>query len=802
MHEEEIKLSAPAVGHPRTVFDAGELGRLQDARTGSHQHLANVLKQTLDRYKNCQSIGIQGTGDCRGGECDAGGSGCYEGIAGYAIATLIFGGRQPDPEYSLYLGVAKRSLLAMGDGTREGDLIEAEYIRNLAIGYDVLYSELSGGDQATCRTRLANAANHLATCAADTQCGWWTTDLVQNHNWVNYAAIGLAGFALLGEDPRAPDWINLAIANSEKVKYVQNLVVDGSWHEGIGYLEFGLSSSVPYWMAARRGGYQPDDSALLRNLGRYILAAQLPGNPRVHIMIHADWNWSRPGLVEALQYAATRYRDPFAQEAVRRWETDTTPATQRSSIYQRVLFTALQYIAYDPTVPTIDVSTVPLDFYASDQEAVILRSGWDATSTVLGFKCGVMGGRANYQRMLPIGGFHDPNDPGGILNIGHDHVDDLGIWLYGNGGWFLIETPAYNCCTPLDTRFYSTQYHNSFLIEGVGQYGDERNLLLNSGGGVDDNAVDHPWFFRRDASMPIHLSTAHYAFARGDGSKLYHPAAGVQSILRTVVLARDGYAALHDRLRLSSPHLLEQLFHFQLSAAQEGSVWIKGVNENDHVLGVRVFSPAIAPISPGPQHSNKCYSLHSRCLPAPFETDFTLVKVRPTTNLSNATFLELLWPTNEANWSTRPQPDPLDMNHPERGFSLPLGNTTERWLYNEGTGTTEAAGMTIKGAEIGIARTNSTGGVERVVLLGRGRLTDQSNGSTRTLLATSGDGVVEVTLSTTRADMSGTQVLGVRFHGPNVTEVWANGHQVSWRREGPIVIITSEPPTTSSAVAG
>ena len=60
-----------------------------------------------------------------------------------------------------------------------------------AIAYDVFFDLLTVAQQTSYRTKIVAAAADLA--AAANAGVWRTTDLVQNHNWVNFAALGLAG---------------------------------------------------------------------------------------------------------------------------------------------------------------------------------------------------------------------------------------------------------------------------------------------------------------------------------------------------------------------------------------------------------------------------------------------------------------------------------------------------------------------------------------------------------------------------------------------------------------------------------
>src|SRR5207248_5715805 len=85
---------------------------------------------------------------------------------------------------------------------------------------------------------------------------------------------------LRGEDARADTWIGMALSNQAKDEIVGNAVTDGSWHEGVGYQDFMLSSQIPFYLAAHTQGTQIGDTTLLRNYGRFALYDMIPGHTR------------------------------------------------------------------------------------------------------------------------------------------------------------------------------------------------------------------------------------------------------------------------------------------------------------------------------------------------------------------------------------------------------------------------------------------------------------------------------------------------------------------------------------------
>jgi Domain of unknown function (DUF4962) len=750
------------MAHPQTVWNSSELDHLRSVRTTTHSTLANNLRTYLDRYKSTPVAGSN--------------------VMGFAMMTRIWGDQAQDKANA----IASLMNHCNAEWSADRDLNQARDILNAAVGYDVLYDLLSSGQRTTCRNKIAASAQDLAS-AADGGI-WWATDLVQNHNWVNIAAIGVAGQALEGEHANAAHWQDIARANFQKVKAVQDLVTDGGWHEGIGYMEFGLERSIAYWLGAVRRGINDDKTKMLSKVGRYILYAQLPNQPRVHVMTHGDWNWSRPGLIAALRWAAKRFQDPYAHEAARRWDLD-----QRLTRVEFGLAYALEYAAYDPNVPSLNTTKIPLDVYNEDQQSMIMRSRWSYGKTspssdpiVVGFKAGVFGGRGNYRRM------GDCNPPGGILNYSHDHEDDLGLWIYGKGGWLLPEAVAYNCCDRGSSKYHSTPWHNTFLFDGQGQLGDNKTVAREESKSC--GSTQPAWFYEREASMPLHASTDHYAFARGDGRRLYPSALNVTTLMRTVGLSREngGFIALRDRAVLGTSRKIEQLFHAMTPApatTNGDSPWLKLTNLNGSVLGIRVLYPKPYAASITTQDSNNWQENMDD------DGQYGYVRVSPTTSRTSTTFLEVLWPTKTADWANRPNVQPLTATEPYRGFSVPLGNSTESWIYNS-SGTSASGGdLTIQASsayDIGIKRSTSAGTLERVVLRGAqgGRLLDQ-NGARTLLDLGSHQGALEVAFTGTIANLSGTAgISGVRFFGPSVTEVRHKGSAVQWSRSGSTVTVT------------
>lgn len=747
--------AAPAAAaHPSTVFDANELAHLRATRDDpARAEISAAVRLVMDAQVGKPISNASVFGDVR----VAGNA-----LAGYAIAAEIF-------EEPTWREVARKSLmnaLNWSDwGFGEGDdLNRAHILMGAAVAYDVLYPVLSASERTSVRNRIATEAARFAS-AADNGV-WWTTDFVQNHNWINFGALGVAGYALEGEDDRAAGFVSRAYANSQKLKAVFDLVTDGSWHEGLSYQQYGLAHVMPYWMASARRGANFADNAMMRALGAHYLHVQLPANPRGFVTTNGDWTgWPGPAMAQNLRYAAKLFGDRKAQEAARRWAAGGT----RSNAAFYAFNYALEFVAHDPKLAPADLTKVPLDRYGDDQQVSVLRSGWGSGSIVLALKNGVLGGRGNYERIK------DKGFPGGILNIGHDHVDDLGLWMYGDGEWLLPEVVGYNIGRTSGPKAWMTEFHNSLLIGGRGQLGDER--------GGTHSATAHSWFFDREAHMPLTASTTGFAFARADGTRLYPASLGPQGITRTVALSRDGYAVLRDTVQMSSAQSVEQVFHFMDKGSQSGA-WIRGETKNGRVVGLNVVAPA--------SFSTSFQSVTADKLNKQFEPDgsMTRVRIRPSSNAARTDFLEIVWPGRATTWEQRPQVRALQPSQPHSGAAITFATHTDRWLF-AGGGSFEADGFALNG-DTALIRTGNDGSLQRVVLLGAGSISD-ADGS-RTLIESTQSGVIEVDYGTDGlARVSGTGTQDARILGDGVTDVRINGENATWRREGVHIVLGQEP---------
>jgi hypothetical protein len=757
------------VAHPHLFFQSGDVAALRSSAATTHQEIASHLTSILSQHFADPAPTTSSYDDPR--------------FFGQDVCAWAFGYQLTgDARYAAQAQLRLKTYLGWSDwGFGEiaslgaPDLTIGHFLLGVSCAYDLLYNVLPDADRAAIAARLGTEADRMYQSWPN---AWYVDQYPQNHNWINAAGMGLAGLALQGEDARAGNWLSRAQDDLAKVNLVLGQIPDGSWHEGILYQEYGISVSLPFWMAMRAAGADYTDMGILRGLGKMFLVAQIPDTPRQQILLHGDFTgWPADGMISMLRFTAGRFHDGIAEAAARRW----LAAGARSHLVPDLYSEVFEFLAYDPAVAAADVHALPLDTWLPDLQAAVLHSSWEAGDLALAFKAAPYGGRANFDRMK-VGGA-----PGGHLNWGHDHNDDMSFWMWGKGTWLAPEAAGYTAGTntgyPLDKRANMTAFHNGILIDGAGQLGDTR---------ASDDETANPWFFDRDAQpLLLPTGTADYAVAGGRGAALYPASVGLSRWDRVVVLARKRYALVRDDLAASASHAYDWTCHFLDGAnVDTASGWVQGIDRNGMSLGVRVVSPGAWTATTGTQSENLTFL---------FEPDASIawVRVRPQTAAAAAQFLTALVPVPTASWASRVRIDPLSTADTGAGAVIAPGSALEeRWIFGRAGGDGIAAGdLALTSALAGMAGRNA-GAPARAVLIGPGKLSDQ-NGS-RELLSSTSARMIEADVQGTTLAVSGDGVSDFRAYAPATTALTVNGQPASATLLDGVVIYPALPPPTDA----
>ena len=769
-----IALSASAAGaatHPSLLFSREDVPAIRASLDGPLAQVKSALEAGVHfpfvgDYPKTPDLGWQYYGDRRA-------------IADTLVA-FAFGAAVLDPDTGTGREAGElalnylRGICAYGDwifpetqDDAKPDLNSAHFLFGVSVAYDWLYDRLTESERQRCRDRVAVEGEKMYQATRD---GWWVPEYLQNHNWINHASLGMAALAFDGEIPRDTNaWLEAAKANSEKVRYVLDLIHGGAWHEGTGYLHYGLDSLIPFSVALERSGRGPDYAAnrIVRDYARLRMQMMPPAlaHRREYVLWGDFSGLQNENTLLPLFYAARKWGDGTAMWYARQFLEGQTagkggltswPPGQRGMLTAAILYAA--NVAEEP--PARAGAAWELDHYAQDLSLFTSRSGWEDGGALVALKSGVFGGWGNFERLMGGGA------PGGSINFGHDHADDMGLQFFADGEWLTTRVPGYwigraNGAPEVNR----TKFANSLLVDGGGQVGEGvRTCWMGS----------CPWFWTRQGSIPVRGSTSNFSYAVGAGAQLYDPALGLNTFDRAVLFVDRRFPVVRDVVRGSSARTYEIAWHAADAASREGS-WLRLNAKNDRVLGVKVVAPAAFETRTETQTA-----VHLDKIDA--DKSMTALFVRPSTPSPDATFLSALVPARGATWASKPSVEPIDAAAPDRGLVIAGLSDGARYdvVFGDGTGVAAtAAGITVDGGA-GVRRMQD-GAVDRVMLAAGRRL--EIDGEAWIEVRSGEPASIEVDVRADGVAISGDD-RPLRVYAPGASAVTYNGTPVAFERDG------------------
>src|SRR5207253_10485973 len=145
-----------------------------------------------------------------------------------------------------------------------------------------------------------------------------------------------------------------------------------------------------FWDALSRVGVDYTDLGTLRGLGNFRLnIGVLDSFRQVYLQFGDYTGGTSQQSLQVLRYAAARFHGGKAEAAAQRW----IAAGARTPNIFELWYEIFEFLWYDPMVPAVDVTRLPLDAHFADLQASVLRSSWQPGGLVVGFKAGPFGGR-------------------------------------------------------------------------------------------------------------------------------------------------------------------------------------------------------------------------------------------------------------------------------------------------------------------------------------------------------------------------------------------------------------------------
>jgi hypothetical protein len=596
--------------HPRLFFDGKDLPALQAVADSTHAVLWNAIRtQVRSQFKEKPEL----TSSSRRNLETFRGNGNQ--MVGLAFACVI-------TQANEYCNAAKRNLLTFASwdewaNGNERSLGMAHMVQGNAIAYDWLYNILTPEERERVRNSLAGWTQKLYEASAEEDMvgewqNWWRKAYVQNHYHTIHGAIGTAALALLGEDERAEMWLQHVVARLELALYFLNHIVDGSWHEGMGYQGYMLSEMLPFLVNLRKiegQNFLPNE--YLQEFATWRIYNHLPGTDEF-ILPFGDVSFDYLGAdaYNVLRFIAREYRSGSAQ-----WMADQMVQTGGRRLDGRaVAWHVYEFLYYDPSVQPQPPIQLPTAKVLPDIEAVIWRTGWGQDDLVFGLKSGAYGGRFIFDTFTQeVAPWEGPcAETKCKLSQGHDH-DDTNTFYLWKGGWLApeVEQPGN----------WQTAFHNTLLVDGRGQ---DRP--------TDNEDTKPQAFVGTDGFLEATANTTHFDYVAADATRRY-ASKGMQDFTRYVVFIRPDYLLMLDNVAAAEAHEYTWMSHFVGKATVNGN-WIEGTN-GEQLLGIGIVAPHPFKADTGKKGRN-------------------FAQIRTPKDVANVRFINVLYPTTHSEWANRP----------------------------------------------------------------------------------------------------------------------------------------------------
>jgi hypothetical protein len=465
-----------------------------------------------------------------------------------ALAYVVTGEKK-------YFETAKEWTLAScsyphwGTGTRDGgDLAAGLMLLGVSVTYDWLYHDFDEATRQTIRRTLIERGDLMFRQSKKQS---WKDHYLQNHMWVTLAGLGAAAAALYDDaeaGEQASAWMRVCLDKFGRTEVL--LGPDGASHEGLTYWSLGVDGLLRFWNLAADLLGDNVRSEWWKNTGYYRLYLSLPRHAWTPKNLTVDFgdsirvDWVGPNYL--LRRLAAMNHDGYIQ-----WLAQETEADSNCDRFGSCW---LDPIWFDPSVKAKSPAALPTLRNFPDMGIVSARTDWSGDETLLAFKCGPALG---HQATAVLD--HD-------AGAGHVHPDANHFVLFGQGEW-LMRDDGY--------RFKVTSHHNTLLVDGKGQMGE--NSAASSRIVYGKPIPAGMWFdatfelkARANPRILAASSGKEFDYMAGDATEVYPKELGLRRFVRQIVFLKPDILIVADDIETDQPRTLELRFHPQFPAAADG----------------------------------------------------------------------------------------------------------------------------------------------------------------------------------------------------------------------------------------
>jgi uncharacterized protein DUF4962/heparinase II/III-like protein len=414
------------------------------------------------------------------------------------------------------------------------DLPPAHLLYAVAFAYDTLYNQLTVAERDAVRAKLARQARLMYQFFQYKARKKYSYS--QNHTFIPMAGLGVAAFALMGEEPEAEEWARLARAIFDRV--LTTFGTDGYYYEGFHYNVFSVHWIVRYLDALEHATGEdlyPRMREQFLPLKYYVGHSILPDGRNVFDFGDtgrgaADRNKPANNKLntsyEVLYRLAAKYNDSEAQGIA-----DWLRLNLKTTTWEK----GWAFHAHDSRIRATPMSSVPTSYYFRDNETAFWRSNWDTSATAFAFRCGPPEGHHATELSTLL--------PDWRQSTGHAHPDANGFIIYSHGKYLTGDTGY--------SGVKQTKHHNTILVDGRGQEKDGRHEVFK----------DVPYERLNKLRLADLWSTPEFFYARGLAAPAYFSDLNMERFDRHLLFVAPDYFVIWDELAANGPHVYTWLLN-------------------------------------------------------------------------------------------------------------------------------------------------------------------------------------------------------------------------------------------------
>ena len=412
-------------------------------------------------------------------------------------------------------------LIELDQWGSDKDIGAAHIIFGLSIIYDWLHDAIPNELVVAIRHSLVKHTRILNSELVNKKI-WWAREysLLQNHNYIVSMAVAVSGVALYREEPEAKIWLANSKDNFDEVSTF--LSPDGASHEGVAYWSYGMDALLKYYEGVsiyiEGEGFKKID--YFKNAITYRLQMSLPGfSNTANYSDSPEYDYKGPGYM--LRLLASKFNDGRGV-----WLANNIESSRKHNSYSW-----LDLLWYDENIKAIPPEESDINYFFSNLDIFVSRSGWGKDASWFMFKAGSSQGKLAHKNGIYAGSHIHPD-------AGHFSLWNKGEWVFNDEGYSLLK---------------KSENHNVILVDGEGQSGEGKRWFDREKAEANNSEAE---IIKSNISADKVVVSAQL-------SGMYSLKSNLKLWVRSVhVLNKESYV-IHDTIAVKADSNISSLIHSQ-----------------------------------------------------------------------------------------------------------------------------------------------------------------------------------------------------------------------------------------------